>query len=116
MFLEPYWKRHAAAGAVLVPGWHRLSYATTDGLYQSVELENHIRRLHRAVGNAVVDDKTLVFGAGSTQLINALVHALSPDAAAAEPPARVVATAPYYPVRHKSRMTMSTHAHRWSAK
>ena len=104
----------AAASAVLVPGWHRLSYATTDGLYQSVELENHIRRLHRAVGNAVVDDKTLVFGAGSTQLINAL----SPDADAdASPPARVVATVPYYPVRHpiQSR-TMSMHAHRWSAK
>jgi len=101
-----------------VPGWHRLSYATTDGLYQSVELENHIRQLHRAVGNAVVDDKTLVLGAGSTQLINALVHALSPDADAdASPPARVVATVPYYPVRHpiQSR-TMSMHAHRWSAK
>ncbi|CAL4961702.1 unnamed protein product [Urochloa decumbens] len=105
LFLEPYWRRHAAAGAVLVSGWHRLSYTTTDGWFQSVELERHIRRLHRAVGNAVVDDKHLVFGAGSTQLINALVHALSPDANAASPPARVVATAPYYtPYRTQTAM------------
>lgn len=76
MFLEPYWMRQAAASAVVVSGWHRLSYRTTDGLFQSVELENHIRRLHRAVGN----DKHLVFGAGSTQLINAMVYALSPEA------------------------------------
>ncbi|CAO2183063.1 unnamed protein product [Urochloa humidicola] len=105
LFLEPYWKRHAAAGAVVISGWHRMSYTTTDGVYQSVELERHIRRLHRAVGNAVVDGKHLVFGAGSTQLINALVHALSPDANAASPPARVVATAPYYtPYRTQTAM------------
>ncbi|KAL6840562.1 hypothetical protein ACP4OV_030372 [Aristida adscensionis] len=96
VFLEPYWRRHAAASAVVVSGWHRLSYRTTDGIYQSVELEHQIGRLHRAVGNAVADDKHLVFGAGIVQLINALVHALSLDANAASPPARVVATAPYY--------------------
>ncbi|CAO2171251.1 unnamed protein product [Urochloa humidicola] len=106
LFLEPYWRRHAAAGAVVISGWHRMSYTTTDGVYQSVELENHIRRLHRAVGNAVVDDKHLVFGAGSTQLINALVHAFSvPDDADGSPPARVVATAPYYtPYRTQTAM------------
>ncbi|CAO1945185.1 unnamed protein product [Urochloa humidicola] len=109
LFLEPNWRRHAAAGAVVFSGWHRMSYLTTDGFYQSVELENHIRRLHRAVGNAVVDDKHLIFGAGSTQLINALVHALSvPDdanGASASPSARVVATAPYYtPYRTQTAM------------
>ncbi|GJN17867.1 hypothetical protein PR202_gb04970 [Eleusine coracana subsp. coracana] len=94
LFLEPYWRRHAAASAVVFSGWHRMSYATTDGLFQSLELENHIRMLHRAVGNAVVDDKHVVFSAGSLQLINALVYALSPDADA--PPARVVSAVPYY--------------------
>ncbi|KAK3161769.1 hypothetical protein QOZ80_1BG0081170 [Eleusine coracana subsp. coracana] len=98
LFLEPYWRRHAAAGAVVFSGWHRMSYFTTDAFFQSVELENQIRQLHRAVGNAVVDGKHLVFGTGSFQLINALVYALSPDAGdATSPPARVVATAPYYP-------------------
>ncbi|XP_062206700.1 alliin lyase-like [Phragmites australis] len=105
LFLEPYWMRHAAASAVMVSGWHRLSYTTTDSIFQSVELKNQIRRLHRAVGNAVVDGKHLVFGAGSMQLINALVHALSPDASAASPPARVVASAPYYPA-YRTQTTM----------
>ncbi|GJN25317.1 hypothetical protein PR202_gb13131 [Eleusine coracana subsp. coracana] len=49
----------------------------------------------------------LVFGTGSTQLINALVHALSsslsPDATS--PPVTVVATAPYYP-QYRSQTTM----------
>ncbi|TVU06433.1 hypothetical protein EJB05_49649, partial [Eragrostis curvula] len=95
LFLEPYWKRNAATGSVMVSAWHRLGYITTDGEYQSVELQRLIRQLHRTVGNAAVDDKHLVFGTGSIQLVNALVHALSsPDAAS--PPARVVATAPYY--------------------
>jgi aspartate/methionine/tyrosine aminotransferase len=100
MFLEPYWMRHAADSAVVVSGWHRLSYNSDDGEYQSVELERHIRRLHRAVGNAVADDKKVVFGTGSMKLINALVHALSsaPDTT----PASVVATAPYYAVRSSS--------------
>jgi hypothetical protein len=77
MFLEPYWMRHAADSAVVVSGWHRLSYYSDDGEYQSVELERHIRLLHRAVGNAVADDKHVVFGTGSMKLINALVHTLS---------------------------------------
>ena len=101
LFLEPYWRRHAAASAVVVSGWHRMSYRATDGMFQSVDLERHIRRLHRAVGNAIADGKRIVFAAGSMQLINALVYALSPDdanAASSSPPARVVATAPYYPV------------------
>ncbi|TVU35310.1 hypothetical protein EJB05_17194, partial [Eragrostis curvula] len=105
LFLEPYWRRHASASAVVFPGWHRMSYLATDGMFQSVELENYIRRLHRAVGNAVVDDKHVVFGVGSTQLINALVHALSADANATSPPASVVATAPYYaPYRAQTTM------------
>uniref|UniRef100_A0A0D9V4Z5 Alliinase C-terminal domain-containing protein n=1 Tax=Leersia perrieri TaxID=77586 RepID=A0A0D9V4Z5_9ORYZ len=96
VFMEPYWKRHAAAGAVVFSGWHRLSYITTDGLFHSIELERQIRRLHNAVGNAVVDDKYIVYGTGSIQLINALVYALSPEGNASSPPASVVATAPYY--------------------
>jgi hypothetical protein len=80
--------RHTAASAVLVSGWYRLSYRTTEGLFQ---LETHIRQLHRAVGIAVVDGKHLVFGTGSTQLMNGLVYALSPDADdASSPPASVV--------------------------
>ncbi|KAK4859610.1 hypothetical protein QYF36_008594 [Acer negundo] len=38
----------------------------------------------------------IVFGAGSTQLLNAVVHALSLDNSSS--PARVVASIPFYPV------------------
>ncbi|GJM93325.1 hypothetical protein PR202_ga09872 [Eleusine coracana subsp. coracana] len=110
LFLEPYWRRHAAAGAVVFSGWHRMSYFTTNAFFQSVELENQIRQLHRAVGNAVVDGKHLVFGTGSFQLINALVHALSPDAS---PPARVVATAPYYPAYKLQTVMFDGREYEW---
>ena len=86
----------------------RMSYRATDGMFQSVDLERHIRRLHRAVGNAIADGKHIVFAAGSVQLINALVYALSPDANAASPPARVVATAPYYPVSSATIPSLSS--------
>lgn len=115
LFLEPYWRRHAAASAVVISGWHRMSYIATgiEKMFQSVELERQIRRLHRAVGNAVVDDKHVVFAAGSIQLINALVHALSPDANAASPPARVVATAPYYPIYRTQTKMFDGREYRW---
>ncbi|KAJ3684795.1 hypothetical protein LUZ61_013959 [Rhynchospora tenuis] len=93
LFLEPYWMQHAAKSAVVLSGWHRMSYATTDNS-KSLELEKHIRTLHAAVGNAITDGKYLVFGMGSTQLLNALVYALSPENASS--PASVVATVPYY--------------------
>ncbi|XP_040381531.1 LOW QUALITY PROTEIN: tryptophan aminotransferase-related protein 4-like [Oryza brachyantha] len=113
LFLEPYWRRHAAASAVVFSGWHRLSYITTDGAFHSVELVRHIRRLHTAVGNAVVDDKHVVFGVGSTQLINALVYALSPEGNAASPPASVVATVPYYPAYKSQTDMFDGREYRW---
>ncbi|XP_006644625.1 alliin lyase-like [Oryza brachyantha] len=112
LFLEPYWRRHAAASAVVFSGWHRLSYTTTD-LFQSVELVRHIRQLHRAVGNAVVDDKHVVLATGSMQLINALVYALSPEGNAASPPASVVATVPYYPAYKSQTVMFDGREYRW---
>lgn len=93
LFLEPYWMQHATESAVVLSGFDRMSYATTDKC-MSLELEKHVRRLHAAIGNAITHDKYLVFGSGSTQLLNALVYALSPENASS--PARVVATVPYY--------------------
>ncbi|KAF8727967.1 hypothetical protein HU200_018539 [Digitaria exilis] len=113
MFMEPYWMRHAAESAVVVSGWHRLSYFATDGEYQSVELERHIRRLHRAVGNAVADDKHIVFGTGSMKLINALVHALSPDDGTISSPGMVVATAPYYAPYRTQTMMFDGREYKW---
>ncbi|KAJ3695037.1 hypothetical protein LUZ60_000414 [Juncus effusus] len=102
LFLEPYWKQHAASSAVVISGWHRMSYVTTD-TFMSLELEKHIRLLHEAVGNAVTKDKYLIFGTGSTQLINAMIYALSPENSSS--PASIVATPPFYPM-YKSQTDM----------
>ena len=92
--------QHAAKSAVVVAGWHRMSYTSADQSYISAELERHIRKLHAIVGNAVTGGRYIVFGAGSTQLLNAAVHALSShNSSNSSSPASVVATIPYYRVR-----------------
>ena len=88
--------QNAASSAMLVAGWHRMSYAFNNQSLMSQVLENQIRKLHTAVGNAVTQGRFIVFGTGSTQLLNAAVYALSPDNSSA--PAKVVASFPFYPV------------------
>ncbi|PON52680.1 Trytophan aminotransferase [Parasponia andersonii] len=97
-FLEPFWMENAASSGVLVAGWHRMGYSLNfkPFMVMSKELESHIRELHALVGNAVTEGKYIVFGVGSTQLLNAAVHALSPQNSSS--PARVVASFPYYPL------------------
>lgn len=95
-FLEPFWRQHAASSAVVVAGWHRMGYSYSDNTYMSQELEKRVRILHSIVGNAVTAGRYIVFGAGSTQLLNAAVNALSTDNSSM--PAPVVASIPYYPV------------------
>ncbi|XP_047157126.1 tryptophan aminotransferase-related protein 4-like [Vigna umbellata] len=96
-FLEPFWMRHAASSAILVSGWHRMGYFYSDGSYISQLLVEHIKKVHAIVGNAITEGKYIVFGSGSTQLLNAAVYAFSPDTSS-HSPAKVVATPPYYPV------------------
>ncbi|URD94946.1 tryptophan aminotransferase-related protein 4-like [Musa troglodytarum] len=112
LFLEAYWQQQAASSAVVVSGWHRMTYSTNGKDYISIELEKHIRILHQAVGNAVTDGKFIVFGSGSAQLINALVYALSPSNASSSP-ASVVASAPYYPFYKKQTNLFETREYGW---
>nr|AYN25508.1 alliinase [Allium chinense] len=101
LFLEEYWKQHKENGAVLVSGWHRMSYFFNPvSNFISFELEKTIKELHELVGNAAAKDRYIVFGVGVTQLIHGLVISLSPNMTAtpSAPEAKVVAHAPYYPV------------------
>ncbi|PON52681.1 Trytophan aminotransferase [Parasponia andersonii] len=93
-FLEPFWMKKAESSAVLVSGWHRLGYTYSDGSYISKVLENEIRQLHDVVGNAVTKGRYIIYGAGSTQLLNAAVHALASQNSSS--PAKVVASSPYF--------------------
>lgn len=91
--------QNAESSAVLVAGWHRMGYTFIyDNSYISEELENHIRKLHGIVGNAITSGRYILFGAGSTQLLNAAVHALSPLHNASSPPATVLASIPFFSV------------------
>ncbi|KAL9449540.1 hypothetical protein AB3S75_011459 [Citrus x aurantiifolia] len=98
LFLEPFWMKHAASSAILIAGWHRMSYRFTHASFISQELEKKIRKLHSITGNAVTENRFIIFGAGSTQLLNAAVHALSSDYNSSSSTARVVASMPFYPL------------------
>ncbi|XP_023645929.1 tryptophan aminotransferase-related protein 3 isoform X2 [Capsella rubella] len=95
LFLEPFWMRKAEESAVVESGWHRMSYRYYKlGAFVSVELEMIIRELHSIMGNAVTDNRFIVFGTGATQLIAASVHALSQTNSSY--PSRLVTSVPYY--------------------
>lgn len=90
--------RQAESSAVLVSGWHRMSYIYEDGTFVSRELEKVIRKLHSVVGNAVTDNRFVIFGSGTTQLLAAAVHALSLTNSSLSSPARLLTSIPYYSV------------------
>ncbi|XP_042516787.1 tryptophan aminotransferase-related protein 3-like [Macadamia integrifolia] len=95
LYLEPFWIEHATSSAVMVPGWHRMSYTMPNQSIISAELEKYIRRLHVVVGNAISEGKFIVFGVGSSQLLHAALYALAKSSRSPEP-TNVVASAPYY--------------------
>ncbi|KAI3810427.1 hypothetical protein L1987_20039 [Smallanthus sonchifolius] len=102
VFLEPFWMQHAADSAVVISGWHRMSYRYPDYTTMSEELENYIRKLHSLVGNAITEGRYLVFGIGSSQLLNAAVYALSSENSSS--PSNVLASIPFYPMYKEQTM------------
>ncbi|KAF4372786.1 hypothetical protein F8388_000953 [Cannabis sativa] len=95
-FLEPFWMENAAMSAILVSGWHRMSYTFNHSSFMSIQLENRIRNLHDIVGNAITKEKYIIFGSGTTQLINAAIHALSNHNSSS--PSKIVASIPFFPL------------------
>ncbi|KAJ4791202.1 Tryptophan aminotransferase-related protein 2 [Rhynchospora pubera] len=94
---EPFWKNAGDKATVVIPGWHTMSYfSDTSNLcwFLEPDFANQVRRLHRIVGNAVTHAHHIIVGVGSTQLIHALLFALS--ATATGHPVSVVSAAPFY--------------------
>ncbi|OMO98703.1 EGF-like, alliinase [Corchorus olitorius] len=121
LFLEPFWLQHAATSAVVTAGWHRLSYSYNYDGDISKELEKLIRKLHAIVGNAVTENRYIIFGAGSTQVLSAAAYALSPENASS--PAGVVASVPYYALYKQqaeyfnlAKFKFEGDAHKWMNK
>lgn len=98
MLFEPYWRENADLGTVVIPGWYRMGYPVQDGTrrFNTDALLAAIRGLHATVGNAVTENRYIVVGTGSVQLINAVLHCLAlQDAGRVSP---VVAKSPFYGV------------------
>ncbi|KAL8248973.1 hypothetical protein R6Q59_005841 [Mikania micrantha] len=96
VYLEPFWMQHAADTAVVISGWHRMSYNYADDTMMSIELENCIHKLHSIAGNAITEGRYMVFGVGSSQLLSAAVYALSSEISSS--PSKVFASKPFYPI------------------
>ncbi|XP_022683459.1 tryptophan aminotransferase-related protein 2 [Setaria italica] len=73
--------------------------------------ERQVRRLHRLVGNAIVDGYHLLVGTGSTQLFQAALFALSP--AEDGEPMSVVSPAPYYSSYPSVTNFLNSGLYRW---
>ncbi|KAL4313247.1 hypothetical protein GQ457_01G010690 [Hibiscus cannabinus] len=96
LFLEPFWMQHSTSSALVVSGWNRMSYSYSDNTYFSQQLESLIHKVHALVGNAITQNRYMVFGAGSTQVLSAAAYALSLQNTTSQSPTRVVASVPYY--------------------
>ena len=89
----PYWKKMSD---VVIEGWEFMSYESDPSnvcSYMLPELRDAIKRIHCLVDNVVMEDKHIVVGTGSTQLLHASWFALSPSDCS-----HVVNAAPYYSV------------------
>jgi L-tryptophan--pyruvate aminotransferase len=97
---EEFWRGTGDSASIFIPGRQTMSYfSDLGGICWFVEpgFEREVRRLHRLVGNAMVDGYHVLVGTGSTQLFQAVLYALSP--ASDGTPMNVVSPAPYYSVR-----------------
>ncbi|OEL38619.1 Tryptophan aminotransferase-related protein 2 [Dichanthelium oligosanthes] len=112
-----YWEFWLGTGdraTVVIPVWQTMSYfSDLTGFCWFVEpgFERQVRRLHRLVGNAVVDGYHLLVGTGSTQLFQAALYALSP--ADDGTPMSVVSSAPYYSSYPSVTNFLNSALYRW---
>ncbi|KAG8366084.1 hypothetical protein BUALT_Bualt17G0039100 [Buddleja alternifolia] len=95
---ETYWKELGGKMDFTITGCQSLSYfANTKNLCWFLEpkLEQEIRNLHNNVGNAIVENRHVIVGTGSSQLILAALFALS-ETLNDPNPVNVVSAPPYY--------------------
>lgn len=96
---EPYWRKMGDKCTLVIEGCDLMSYFSDISnicWFLQPQLGDAIKRLHRVVGNAVTEDRHIVVGTGSTQLLMAALYALSSPAD--RHPVSLVAAAPFYSV------------------
>ncbi|KAM1519773.1 hypothetical protein ACFX1Z_022542 [Malus domestica] len=96
-----YWSKMGDKCTMVISRSELMSYIsdfTSVCWFLKPALEAVVRRLHRTVGNAVVDgDQHIMMGTGSTQLYQATLYALTSPGG--PEPVNVVYTAPYYSIQ-----------------
>lgn len=104
---ESFWRKMGEKCTMVIKGSELMSYISDlkkPCWFLEPELEEAVKRLHRVTGNAVVDDRHVVVGSGSTQLFQAVLYAITTTTSSfdgATPdqlPVPVVCAAPYYSV------------------
>ncbi|KAL0364191.1 UNVERIFIED_CONTAM: Tryptophan aminotransferase-related protein 2 [Sesamum angustifolium] len=114
---ESYWKVVGQKyTSITIPGFQSLSYfANKKNLCWFLEpkLEEEIKRLHKIVGNAIVENRHIVVGTGSSQLILAALYALS-DPLNEPNPISVVSAAPYYSSYPETTDFLQSGLFKWS--
>ncbi|CAI9092982.1 OLC1v1028370C2 [Oldenlandia corymbosa var. corymbosa] len=115
---EPYWRKAGERCSITFKGDQCLSYLTNPKAlcwFMEPKLEEEIKKVHRIVGNAKVDDHHLVVGNGSSQLILAALYALcSPNHHTQPHPIDVVSAAPYYSTYQEEVDLLCSALFRWA--
>ncbi|GFP88005.1 tryptophan aminotransferase-related protein 2 [Phtheirospermum japonicum] len=96
---ESYWKEVGQDFSLTIPGFQSLSYFSNPKnlcWFLEPKLEDEIKNLHENVGNAVTENRHVVVGTGSSQLILAALFALSNSVNDPINPVSVVSASPYY--------------------
>ncbi|GJU23835.1 L-tryptophan--pyruvate aminotransferase 1-like protein [Tanacetum coccineum] len=94
---EPFWRSIGDKCTVVFKGYESLSYFSNPKnpcWFLEPKLEESIKSLHGAVGNAVTDGYSIVVGTGSSQLLQAVLYAVTSHDQAN--PINVVSASPYY--------------------
>ncbi|GJT46192.1 L-tryptophan--pyruvate aminotransferase 1-like protein [Tanacetum coccineum] len=94
---EPFWRSIGDKCTLVFKGYESLSYFSNPKnpcWFLEPKLEESIKSLHGVVGNAVTDGYSIVVGTGSSQLLQAVLYAVTSHDQAN--PINVVAAAPYY--------------------
>ncbi|KAJ0449501.1 putative transaminase [Helianthus annuus] len=98
---EAFWEKMGDRCTVEIKGCDSLSYFSNPKnpcWFLEPKLEEAIRSLHGAVGNAVTDGYSIVVGTGSSHLVHAVLYALTSNHQPNQLPNQisVVSAAPYY--------------------
>ncbi|CAM6126897.1 unnamed protein product [Calypogeia fissa] len=111
---EKYWLHNGDSCTTEILGWQQLSYYATSKqfFFVQTELDQAIRALHDVVGNAVTEDRHIIIGVGSTQLLHAALYALSSPTRST--PLSVVSVVPYYSAYPMQTDLLRSGLYRWA--